>query len=97
MCVNTVAKVVFLFFFHTICAQATFYVSTNGTDTNTCGSADPCATIGYAVSLTNDGDQVLITTGTYENQPSFVIEKNNILINGSGSPIFFLTIVTYLY
>lgn len=48
-------------------AAATLFVSASGDDTNTClTQADPCRTIQAAVDKAADGDQITVTSGTYD-------------------------------
>lgn len=65
-------------------AATTLYVATNGTDTNnSCQSAaNPCRTIGYAISVASAGDSVSVASGTY---PEHITIGLNLTLTGSGA------------
>ena len=47
-------------------AATTYYVATTGADTAACGtSAAPCRNVQTALDKTDDGDMVLVRSGTY--------------------------------
>ncbi len=46
-------------------AATTLTVSTNGTDSGTCGSSPPCATIAQAVANASTGDSIAVGPGRY--------------------------------
>jgi hypothetical protein len=46
-------------------SSATLYVSPGGSDAGSCTSANPCKTIGHAVSVAAPGDRIVVRRGTY--------------------------------
>lgn len=46
-------------------SASTFKVSSNGTDSGTCGSSPPCATIGQAAANASPGDAIAVEPGRY--------------------------------
>lgn len=46
-------------------SSATLYVSPGGSDAGSCTSANPCKTIGHAVSVAASGDRIAVRRGTY--------------------------------
>jgi len=49
----------------TAVAQNNYYVTSTGSDSNSCSQSSPCATIDHAGSLTVAGDTVHVAAGTY--------------------------------
>ncbi|MDQ3831109.1 MAG: right-handed parallel beta-helix repeat-containing protein [Candidatus Tectomicrobia bacterium] len=58
-------------------AGHTYYVATNGSDSNPCSSSAPCRTLQHAFAIAGPGDTILIRSGTYAGFKS---------INHGGSP-----------
>jgi nitrous oxidase accessory protein NosD len=46
-------------------SSTTLYVSPGGSDAGSCTSANPCKTIGHAVSVAAPGDRIVVRRGTY--------------------------------
>src|SRR5947207_15691031 len=63
----------------------TWYVATNGSDSNPCTQRAPCATIVRASTLARPGDTVLVEPGRYEGPIS---------TNASGTPSAKITFIS---
>ncbi len=61
----------------------TFFVSSRGSDSNSCSASAPCATIGRAVSLAETGDTVLVAKGEYHED---VLISVGLTLRGAGQP-----------
>jgi hypothetical protein len=79
------------FFFAFVCifslnslAQNTYYVDTNGSNSNTGAFSSPWATLQYAAYQTHPGDTVFLRGGTYPAQ--FIILQNS---GTEGNPVTF--------
>lgn len=61
---------------------ANWYVGTTGSDNTSCGSSTtPCATVNYVISnKLVAGDTVKIKAGTYTNQGTININRNNVIL-----------------
>ena len=57
-------SLLFLFSFSFL-FSTNYYVETTGTDNATCSQSDPCEHIQTAINLTNNGDVVIVSGGTY--------------------------------
>lgn len=51
--------------FRSFAAGATFYISTTGSDSNTCIQSAPCASFNRAYTVASSGDTVEVACGTY--------------------------------
>ena len=69
---------------------ATWYVTTSGSDANTCLAPDqPCATITGAIGKASAGETVNVATGTYTSSTGEVVLVNkNIVLSGGWSTDF---------
>lgn len=77
----SVVHVFILFCLFNVSTCADIYVSMNGTDDTTCGSfGQPCQTIQYAINLSNNGDTISVSPGTYSNSFLTFNYKNIILV-----------------
>lgn len=66
-----------------VSAATTRYVAMTGTDTGACtNQSSPCETIGFALSVSADGDTINLSAGTY-NERGLTISKS-VTITGAG-------------
>jgi nitrous oxidase accessory protein NosD len=84
----------------TAAAASSLFVSTTGSDSNPCTSAQPCKTIGHAVALAGPGSMISVAAGTYTEEvvigkrlsligQNAVVDAsghdNGIVLNGAGA------------
>lgn len=72
--------------------DTTYYVSTAGSDQNTCVKSAPCKTITKGISVAQPGDTVIVLAGTYKenvnvNKPITLQADDSVLIDGTGLPV----------
>jgi len=77
---------------HGLAAAATFYVATNGNDSNSGSPSDPVRTLQRAANMAFAGDTILVRDGTYGHENSFTggdasdIQNSPVTLYNSGSP-----------
>lgn len=63
----------------------TYYIATNGSDSNACSQAAPCVTFNHAYSIASPGDTVMVASGTY---PAQTINWDSTKTNATSNVIF---------
>lgn len=82
----TLLLTIFLCSFGAVLGSATYYVATNGSDSNTGTSiATPFLTVKYAISKAVSGDTIYVRAGTYTNTSTISISKS-----GTGTSKYYL-------
>jgi hypothetical protein len=60
----------------TLAAGNSYYVATNGSDSNSCSLTLPCLTIQHAIDIMNGGDTIYLRSGTYNQKARFYYKTN---------------------
>ena len=77
----------FLYIFHFNIYSADYYVSSSGTDNESCGAiSTPCQTIQYSINKLSAGDTLYIREGTY---------RETVTITNDGTSGNLITIQNY--
>jgi len=63
-------------------AQSTYYIATNGSDSNSCTTSSRCATVTHVFGLMHAGDTLIIGDGTYDQ----CLDHGVSLVSGSAGP-----------